>query len=106
MKYLIKDTELMAYLEGGLSKEEVRSLKRKMEENGELNILYHLKLSYEEGMKEYADALIGEDDFAVDGETLGRSRVLFCGCGGNEDESGRKSAVLLPGVVFSGFYEF
>lgn len=66
MKYLIKDTELMAYLEGGLSKEEVRSLKRKMEENGELNMLYHLKLSYEEGMKEYADALIGEDDFAVD----------------------------------------
>lgn len=65
MKYLIKDTELMAYLEDGLSKEEVRSLKKKMEENGELNLLYHLKLSYEEGMKEYADALIGEDDFVV-----------------------------------------
>ena len=39
MKYLIKDTELMAYLEDGLSKEEVRSLKKKMEENGELNLL-------------------------------------------------------------------
>ena len=44
MKHLIKDTELVAYLEGALSKEEVRQLKNKLKDNGELSLLYHLQL--------------------------------------------------------------
>ncbi|MBR3884696.1 MAG: hypothetical protein IKJ31_08090 [Bacteroidaceae bacterium] len=63
MKHLIRDLELIAYLEGELNKEEIRILKRKLEENGELNMLYHLQLSYDEGLEEYANELIGEDDF-------------------------------------------
>ena len=33
MKHLIKDIELVAYLEGTLSKEEVRQLKNKLKDN-------------------------------------------------------------------------
>lgn len=63
MKHLIKDTELIAYLEGNLTKDEVKSLKKRIEENGELDMLYHLQLSYDNGLEEYANCLIGEDDF-------------------------------------------
>lgn len=66
MKHLIKDTELVAYLEGNLTKDEVRSLKKRLEENGELDLLYHLQLSNDEGLKEYANYLIGEDDFVIE----------------------------------------
>ncbi len=68
MKHLIKDTELVAYLEGTLSKEEVRHLKNRLKENGELALLYHLQLAYDEGMKEYANELIGEDDFYIESD--------------------------------------
>lgn len=63
MNHLIKDTELVSYLEGSLTKEEVRILKKRLAENEELDLLYHLQLSYDEGMTEYANELIGEDDF-------------------------------------------
>lgn len=66
MKHLIKDTELVAYLEGSLSKEEVRQLKNKLKDNGELSLLYHLQLSYDAGIESYAKELIGEDDFQID----------------------------------------
>ena len=57
---------MVAYLEGALSKEEVRQLKNKLKDNGELSLLYHLQLSYDAGMKDYAKELIGEDDFQID----------------------------------------
>lgn len=66
MKHLIKDTELIAYLEDTLSKEDIRQLKNKLKDNGELSLLYHLQLSYDEGMKDYAKELIGEDDFYIE----------------------------------------
>lgn len=44
MKHLIKDAELVSYLEGYLTKDEVKSLKKRIEENGELDMLYHLQL--------------------------------------------------------------
>lgn len=66
MKHLIKDTELIAYLEGDLNKDEVKSLKKRLKENGELDMLYHLQLSNDEGLKEYANDLIGEDDFIIE----------------------------------------
>lgn len=69
MKHLIKDTDLVAYLEGRLNKDEVKSLKKRLEENGELDMLYHLQLSYDNGLKEYANYLIGEDDFVNECDT-------------------------------------
>lgn len=66
MKHLIKDIELVAYLEGTLSKEEVRQLKNKLKDNGELSLLYHLQLSYDAGLENYAKELIGEDDFQME----------------------------------------
>lgn len=71
MKHLIKDAELVSYLEGYLTKDEVKSLKKRIEENGELDMLYHLQLSYDEGMKDYANSLLGEDNFVVDTESTG-----------------------------------
>lgn len=62
MKHLIKDIELIAYLEGSLSKAEVKQLKERLKDNDELDLLYHLQLSYEEGIRAYANELIGEDD--------------------------------------------
>ena len=70
MKHIVRDLELVAYLEGTLSKDEVRQLKERMEENGELDLLYHLQLSYEKGMKEYAAELIGEDECIEPGGTF------------------------------------
>ena len=80
MKHLIKDTELVAYLEGTLSKEEVRQLKNKLKDNGELSLLYHLQLSYDEGMKDYAKELIGEDDFHIESNSTPSINLIF----GNE----------------------
>jgi len=71
MKHLIKDAELVSYLEGNLTKDEVKSLKKRIEENGELDMLYHLQLSYNEGMKDYANSLLGEDDFMADTKPTG-----------------------------------
>lgn len=65
MKHLIKDMELVACLEGQLTKEEVKRLKEKLSENGELSLLYHLQCVYDNGLEEYANELIGEDDFST-----------------------------------------
>lgn len=66
MKQLIKDVELVSFLEGKMTHEEEKSLKHRLEINGELDLLYHLQLSWEKGMEEYANSLIGEDDFECD----------------------------------------
>lgn len=70
MKHLIKDTELMDYLNGNMKKDDIKSLKKRLEENGELNMLYHLKLAHEIGVKEYADSLIGEDTFTIEQDVV------------------------------------
>lgn len=79
MKYLIKDTELVAYLEGSLSKEEVRQLKNKLKDNGELSLLYHLQLSYDAGLENYAKELIGEDDFQIESKKTPSVNLNFNG---------------------------
>lgn len=66
MKQLIKDVELVSFLEGKMTHEEEKSLKYRLEMNGELDLLYHLQLSWEKGMEVYASNLIGEDDFECD----------------------------------------
>lgn len=65
MKHLIKDVELVAYLEDMLNKTEIKQLKNKLRENGELELLYHLQMAYDEGMQSYANELLGEDDFVI-----------------------------------------
>lgn len=45
MKHIINDEELMLYLEGRLNKEEVANLKERLSENGDIDILYHLRRS-------------------------------------------------------------
>lgn len=65
MKHLIKDMELVACLEGQLTKDEVKRLKEKLSENGELSLLYHLRSAYDKGLEEYANELIGTDDFSI-----------------------------------------
>lgn len=73
MKHLIKDIELMDYLEDRLSKSEKIVLKKRLAENGELDVLYHLQLAYEAGCKAKAEQLIGEDDFMT---SIGRTESL------------------------------
>lgn len=65
MKHLIRDVELIAYLEGQLSKEEIKQLKQRLVDNNELDLLYHLQLSYNKCMTEYANELIGVDDLII-----------------------------------------
>lgn len=65
MKHLIKDVELVAYLEDMLNKTEIKQLKNKLRVNGELELLYHLQMAYDEGMQSYANELLGEDDFVI-----------------------------------------
>lgn len=65
MKHLIQDVELVAYLEDMLNKTEIKQLKNKLRENGELELLYHLQMAYDEGMQSYANELLGEDDFVI-----------------------------------------
>lgn len=65
MKHLIKDVELVAYLEDMLNKNEVKQLKNKLRDNGDLELLYHLQMAYNEGMQSYANELLGEDDFVI-----------------------------------------
>jgi hypothetical protein len=45
MKHLIRDEELMDFLEGNLDREATADLKRRMKENGELDLLNHLRLA-------------------------------------------------------------
>ena len=81
MRHLIRDLELVDYLEGNLTKKEIRDLKSRLKENGETDMLYNLQLSYEKGCEEYANELLGQDDFDIDlpEETIqyGKVRPLF-----------------------------
>ncbi len=62
MKNLIKDSELIAYIEDKMTPEEERSLITRLKENGELDILYHLKEAWYESMSDFADEWLGKDN--------------------------------------------
>ena len=57
MKNLISDEELMDFLEGNLDREATADLKRRMSENGELELLNHLRLA----QKAFFDQSEGDD---------------------------------------------
>lgn len=66
MKKLISDKELVAYIDGRLSKEEVCNLEAKAVENGETDLLLHVQLAALACNQELADELLGEDFFMQD----------------------------------------
>lgn len=66
MKKLISDKELVAYIDGRLSKEEVCNLEAKAVENGETDLLLHVQLAALACSQELADELLGEDLFMQD----------------------------------------
>lgn len=76
MKHLIKDVELVAYLEDMLNKTEIKQLKNKLRENGELELLYHLQMAYDEGMQSYANELLGEDDFVIPNSQIPLNNIV------------------------------
>ena len=65
MKKLVKDLELMAYVDGNLSANERLSVKTRMAQNGELDLLMLLHILYYQSNKGLADELLGKDDFAI-----------------------------------------
>lgn len=55
MNNIVKDEELMLYLEGRLNKEEIEDLKRRLAESGESDLLYHLRRNQVEFLEEFDD---------------------------------------------------
>lgn len=72
MKHLIKDSELMAYIEGKMSREEEKALLSKLKDNGEMETLYHLREAWLESMADFAETWIGKDEMQQEsrGHTL------------------------------------
>lgn len=70
MKKLISDKELVAYIDGRLSKEEVCNLEAKAVENGETDLLLHVQLAALACNQELADELLGKDLFMQEEEKL------------------------------------
>ncbi len=66
MKRLISDKELVAYISGQLSSEEIRNLHAKTVRNGESDLLLHAQLASLACQEDLANELLGEDDFMRD----------------------------------------
>lgn len=65
MKRLISDEELIGYVNGTLSRSENKRIREIAIQNGESDILLNATLANYESQKEYADWLLGEDDFVI-----------------------------------------
>ena len=63
MKRIISDEELIAYVNGRLTKSENKRIREMAIQNGELDMLLNATLANYESQKEYADLLLGEDEF-------------------------------------------
>lgn len=55
MKHIIRDEELMDYLDGSLNTSETANLKKRLKENGELGLLNHLRLAQKAMMEAFDD---------------------------------------------------
>lgn len=60
---LITDDELIAYVEGTLTAIERKEVLLKLRENDQMDLLFHLQQSYMQIMKDYADELLGVDEY-------------------------------------------
>ena len=63
MKKLISDKELVGYISGQLSSEEIHILHEKVKMNDETDLLLHSQLAFLACNEELANELLGEDDF-------------------------------------------
>ena len=70
MKQIVRDQELMAYLEGTLSGSEISELRTRLADQGEADLLYHLELAQERKIEEEANALFGSDTFHIEQEEV------------------------------------
>ena len=68
MKRLISDEELIDYVNGRLTKSENKRIKKLAIENGETDMLLNVTIANYKSQKEYADWLLGEDDFEIEKE--------------------------------------
>lgn len=64
--YFITDAELIAYIEGRLSRSERKALYFRLRANNELGLLATMERSYLALNKDMADELLGEDAFCED----------------------------------------
>ncbi len=84
MKHIIKDEELMDYLDGRLSASETAKLKRRLSENGELHLLNHIRLA-QKSMIEAHD----EYELEMNEQTVAKEIAI------NFDHNGRKGRAVL-----------
>lgn len=63
MKRIISDEELIAYVNGRLTKSENKRIREMAIQNGESDMLLNATLANYESQKEYADTLLGVDEF-------------------------------------------
>lgn len=75
MKRLISDEELIDYVNGRLTKSENKRIKKLAIENGETDLLLNVTIANYKSQKEYADWLLGEDDFNIEKER-GHQKVV------------------------------
>lgn len=68
--YFITDTELIAYIEGQLSRPERKSLYSRLRANNELGLLANIERSYLALNKGMADELLGKDTFYDEESTV------------------------------------
>lgn len=62
MKRIISDRELLSYVNGRMTTDEMRELHKKAIQNCETDLLLHALLVNYESQKEYAAELLGIDD--------------------------------------------
>ena len=63
MKRIIADLQLIDYVNGRLNGSETKEIQTMALENGETDVLLNATLANYESQSEYADLLLGEDDF-------------------------------------------
>ena len=65
MKRLISDEQLIDYVNGRLSRSENKRIREMIIENSEMDMLLNVTLANYESQSEYADFLLGKEEFVV-----------------------------------------
>lgn len=77
MKRIISDRELLSYVNGRMTTDEMRELHKKAIMNGETDLLLHALLVNYESQKKYAAELLGIDDLEdEESGTIVRMRTI------------------------------
>lgn len=89
MKHIIRDEELMDYLDGNLSANETADLKKRLVDNGEKSLLYHLRLA----QKAMIEALDTEEEDSRD--SISSQAVVAREIPINFNRNGKKGSTIL-----------